>query len=92
MLTLEALKAMEPETIFASGTTIDGPEGLNMARTGKLLRWVAIRGGIHDWAIYAHFADLPAEEVARIGDKVSTESHIKRLVPCDDAAFEMYRY
>ena len=91
MLTLNDLKEMPPNTIFASGITIDGPEGVNMTGSGKELKWVAVRGGIHDWAIYIHFSNN-LEYVKNFGDKVHRESHIRMLVPCDDEAFEMYRH
>jgi hypothetical protein len=47
MLTLQALKDMKPG-IFTSGTTTDNPDGVNMTNSGQALRWVAVRGGIHD--------------------------------------------
>jgi len=46
MLTLEDLKNLEPNTIFAKGIIVDSPEGINMARSGKMLRWVAVRGSV----------------------------------------------
>jgi len=92
MLTIEKLKAMQPDTVFATGTANDNPNGLFMANTNKQLRWVAVRGSIHDWAIYCHFADKNEEYIKKCGDKVTFENHIKKLVPCDDEAFEMYRY
>lgn len=92
MLTLQELKDMEPDTIFATGTIVDSPDGINLANTGKTLRWVACRGGIHDWAIYAQAESWSADEVKRLGDKVGSEANIKKLVPCDDEAFAMYRY
>jgi hypothetical protein len=92
MLTLEQLKAMPERTIFATGVTTDTPDGLFMANTGRELRWVAERGGIHDWTIYCHFSEYDAEWVRRHGDKVFSENHIRKLVPCDDEAFAMYRY
>ena len=91
-MTLQQLKDMEPDTIFATGTANDDPQGLFMANTNRQLRWVAVRGGIYDWAIYCHFADKDVEWIKRQGDKVGMESHIKKLVPCDDEAFEMYRF
>jgi len=91
VLTLNQLKEMEPGTIFATGTANDEPDGLFMANTNRKLRWVAIRGGIHDWAIYCHFADKSEEWIARQGDKVHDEKHIKMLVPCDNEALKMYR-
>lgn len=91
-LTLAILKKLPENTIFARGETIDSPEGINMSRSGKPLRWVAERGGIHDWAIYIHFADHDYEWIRRHGDKVFFEDHIRKLVPCDSEAFRMYRY
>ena len=92
MVTLEQLKAMKPNAIFATGTANDDPEGLFMANTNRLLRWVAVRGGIWDWAIYCHFADRDEEWIKRHGDKVHDEKHIRKLVLCDDEAFTMYRF
>ena len=90
-LTLKQLKKMQPG-IFASGTVSDNPTGINITNSGKLLRWVAVRGQIHDWAIYCYWADASEEYVKDHGDKVYSEKNIKKLVPCSDKAFEMYRY
>ncbi len=92
ILTLEKLKAMQPNTIFASGVIVDNEKGINMTRSGKLLKWVAVRGGIWDWAIYCHWADKSWRWIKDSGDKVRFGNHIKKLVPCDDEAFKMYRY
>ena len=91
MLTLQELKDMEPG-IFATGTTTDDPAGINMTNSGAELRWVATRGGIHDWAIYIHHAYNDEVWIKANGDKVTGEANIKKLVPCDDEAFGMYRY
>ena len=92
MLTLEKLEEIKPHTIFATGTAIDNELGLFMANTGKELRWVAVRGGIADWAIYCHFADRDVEWIQRHGDKVHMESHIKMCMPCDEESFKRYRH
>lgn len=91
-LTLQELKDMESDSIFATGVVQDSPEGINMTNSGRDLRWVACRGGIHDWAIYVQDASWPAAMVKSNGDKVTSEHNIKKLVPCDDEAFGMYRY
>ena len=91
MLTLQQLKDMEPDTIFASGETTDDSNGVNMTGSGQALKWVATRGGIHDWAIYIQKADWSDQEVKRIGDKVHNRDNIKKLVPCDNEALAMYR-
>lgn len=90
-LTLQKLKDMDPDTIFATGETTDGPDGANMTGSGQALRWIATRGGIHDWAIYIHKASWSEDEIKRMGDKVHNRETVKKLVPCDDEALAMYR-
>jgi hypothetical protein len=58
-LTLKQLKEMEPNTIFARGLGFIEHPWFNNAKKylekdGKsiMVKWIAIRGGIHDWAIY----------------------------------------
>jgi hypothetical protein len=63
-----------------------------MCGTGRLLRWIAVRGFIHDWAIYVGIIENSNEKVRDFGDKVHNDNDIRRLVPCDDKAFEMYRH
>ena len=91
ILTIKKLKEMKPG-IFAQGITIDNPDGCNMSNSGKQLRWVAVRGDIHDWAIYCHYSDKDWEWIKRSGDKVCSKENIRKLVPCSKLAFEMYRY
>jgi hypothetical protein len=96
MLTLQQLKDMKPGT-FASGTLVDSPDQINLARTGNTVRWVAVRGGIEDWCIYAqnpHYGNLAWDEyrVKTEGDKITSEANIRKLVECDDEALKMYRY
>lgn len=92
MLTIQQLKDMPEFTVFAHGVTTDNPEGINMSGSGRSLRWLACRGQIHDWTIYAHFAENTDEWVRLNGDKVGSAENIKKLVPCDDEAYGMYRH
>ena len=92
MLTVEMLKAMPAGTIFASGLTTDNADGLNMNNSGKFVKWVACRGGIHDWAIYCCLGVESNQYIKDFGDKVHSERHIKNLVLCDKEAFKMYRH
>ena len=85
MLTLQKLKDMIPGD-FATGIGTY-PEIIDVE-----IRWVAVRDGYHDWVIYYLSSSQPAGIVVAHGDKMFTESIIKRLVPCDDEAWKMYRF
>lgn len=91
MLTLQQLKDMPDHTVFAHGETVNSPEGINMSNDGRSLKWVAKRGQIHDWVIYIGISSWDDSLIASNGDKVGSEDHIKKLVPCDDEAYKMYR-
>ena len=90
MLTVDMLKKMEPG-VFAKGEAVDSPLGINMTGSGRQLRWVAVRGGIHDWTIYCHWAFNTWDYIEKQGDKVFSEDIVKRIVPCDEEAYKMYR-
>jgi len=94
MLTLEDLKSMPPGTVFAHGEIENSMDGLYMTSSciGRMMLWVAKRGDYHDWVVYAHWADYGIDFVINSGDKVITAENIKKLVPCNDAAFKMYRH
>ena len=92
-LTLEWLKNAKSGEVIATGTAVDGPLGINMTNSGKMIRWAAFRGqGYHDWAIYCHWEGMSVEYIHDSGDKVTNHETIKKLVPCDDEAFAMYRH
>jgi len=85
MLTVKDLKEMSPG-IFRSGIT----------NTPLLhyepVSWVAVRGeGMEDWTLYYHLLGSTLEFVASNGRKIFTEELIRKLVPCDDEAFSLYR-
>ena len=90
-LTLEKLKKMKPNTVFEFKVS------RNDERT---FMWVAVRGDIHDWAIYTSLNAVPMQDfwagdkqgIAKHGQKVHDEKTIKELVPSDDEAFKMYRH
>ncbi len=71
------------------------------------VNWVAVRGGYHDWAIYHSLdanlthrdyldgfehLDATNEQIERGGAKLRREEEIKKFVPCDNKALEMYRH
>lgn len=83
---------MAPLTVFASGTVEDNQDGINMTNSDRLLVWVAKRGKIHDWTIYTHWAEYGKRYAETNGDTIMSTNFIKKLVPCDETAFNMYRY
>ena len=120
MLTIEKLKAMEPHTIFAKGETVILHPWFNNTKVTNLnekgepeeggryckVKWVAIRGGIHDWAIYhsldanlekANYLDgfshleRSWEDIADHGAKLRSLEKLKELVDPDEEALGMYR-
>ena len=118
-LTLEKLQMLPFGFVFAFGTFCDYPDDINIAGTGKTLHWVAKKGRINDWAIYAQYphwnekidpamfdqTTINLKEQERIeyerypllktelnGNKINSEYNIKKLVPCDDESFEIYRF
>jgi len=92
MLTLEKLKSLPPNEIFATGILLDNEDGLFMTGSNKELLWVAVTGEINDFAIYTHFTENSAEWIKRQGDKVHDERNIRRCIEMDDEAFARYRY
>jgi hypothetical protein len=93
MLTIEELKRMQPETIFAQGRNLI-KEYCDNLRGETEIDWIAIRGGIHDWAIYYQLSDKnwDTEMIQKYGIKLHNEIDIKKLVECDDESFAMYRH
>ena len=80
MLTIEQLKKMKPG-IFAFGIDLN-----------RDIKWVATRGNIYDWAIYLGRIEDNNEYIKKFGNKIYDESFIKELVPCNDEAWNMYRF
>lgn len=86
MLTKEMLESMPQDTVFATGV-VNEPGLYHIP-----VRWLAVRGGIADWAIYYHKEKMGIKYIRDCGDKCFTEEIIKKLVPCDEDAFKAYRH
>jgi|AntRauTorckE6833_2_1112554.scaffolds.fasta_scaffold91129_1 hypothetical protein len=84
MLTIESLKGMSPNKVFSFGQSSD------LDYFGHEFKWVAVRGGIHDWAMYYHHIDKDYDFIARCGDKVPQHIACKLIEASEDAA-NMYR-
>lgn len=91
MLTIEDLKSFSHEFIFACGM-------VNIPGSDKYEKWVAVRGVIHDWAIYRVVVEKSTntewdwDRIARWGDKIHSMERVKELVPCTEEAIKMYRH
>lgn len=102
-LTVDALKAMEPGKVFATGETTNDPEGVFMTRehSGRKLLWIAKRGDAYDWTIYIGWAErepgdhplapIDYDAIMSNGDKIMNDVSIRKLVPCTDEALSLYR-
>lgn len=88
-LTLELLSQMKEGEIFRTVTTrfqTFHEPGL------ATLTFVCVKGGNNDWAIYAGDENWPVWMIRNNGDKVTGKDLIKSLCPCNDEAFNRYRY
>lgn len=89
-LTMEQLEKFNPGQIFATGLSTNKSLCWPFR---KEVRWVAVRGhGIPDWAIYFHDSSREEDYIKQSGNKLHDEKLIRRFVPCEDDAFEMYRF
>lgn len=93
LLTDKKLDQMLPGEIINIGITTNDEQGVYMTedRKGTEMIWVAKRGGIGDWAIYADWKENGAARCISNGQKVTSEANIRKLVPCTDEAYKRYR-
>ena len=92
-LTFDEFKKLEHGKVFATGILPNSSEGILVTNNGGKLRWVAVKEGIEDWAVYFYWAkDSSIDFVKNHGNKVTTEEYIRRCVPCSNEVFDLYRY
>lgn len=115
-LTVEELDAMKPCEIFDFGFgNIEHPwfnnaNNVNTDGRSTVVKWVAARGGIHDWCIYhsmdanlvgeegfmyfngTHHLEADLRKIYQHGAKLVNKETIKKLVPCTEEAFNLYRF
>ena len=89
MLTKKMLEMLEPSTIFATGYAFT-PEGVQDVIKGTFMKWVAVRGGIWDWAVYAGETYHDEQNIADYGTKLYG-SEVKELILADEEAWNLYR-
>jgi len=94
MLRFEDFTKIRAHEIFAHGLQPDSPQGINLTGSGETLLWVAVKGDIDDFAIYAmpvELANWSAGRVRDFGDKIHDRKTIQRLLDCDDEVLARYR-
>lgn len=92
IITKALLEEARPEELLYEGTAVDGPTGLNIWGSGKTIRFVVIRGGIPDWAVYCGPIDWSVDKIAREGDKVIGRQNLENIAAFDYEVAKMYRY
>jgi len=55
VMTMEKFSKIEAHSPMCHGESIDNYTGINLSNSDQKLKWVAIKGGAEDWAIYAGF-------------------------------------
>lgn len=90
IITKELFDKIKPGEIFRVVTTRFQNFHEPMEETLTFVCVKAKGDGI-DWAIYAKRAGTYVEDIARYGDKVTSEENIRNICPCDDEVFQLYR-
>ena len=83
-LTREKLDGMQPGEIFASGIAKN--------EEGDKVKWVAVRGEIADWAVFAT-TDMGRDDewIKKFGNKIHSMVIVDQLIKADQTARDMYR-
>lgn len=91
-LDFAGLSKLPNDFIFATGVTVNSPEGIYMTNNnvGKELRWVATTGYGGDWMIYTYWHPTPISYVTDYGEKVMNKENVKKLVNCDTDSLSLY--
>ena len=92
MITEEVFDSIKEGEIFATGYTIDSPDGANMSNSGRVLRWVAVKGYGNDFAVYIGLATQPDFYILNNGDKVTDIHNLKKLLSCSEEVWKKYRH
>ena len=92
MMTIDKFRRIKPGEVFEQGVIENTPDGIYMTDGGGTLKYVAVKGGFDDWALYVHWAYHSWEYVRNCGDKVISEHHIRRVVDCSNEVYIKYRF
>lgn len=91
-MNINEFEKIEPGTVFAQGVASDSPDGLHMTGSGRMLRWVAVKGYNNDFSVYTHYDSKDFDFIKRQGDKVHDMSNIRNVLSVDDEVIKRYRH
>jgi hypothetical protein len=93
-MTLEEFNKIPDGEVFATGVLPNSPEGIYMTgeHFGESLKWIAIKGYAHDFAIYYHWFYYSEEYIKEQGQKVTSKGNILKCIPCDEEVINLYRF
>lgn len=93
MMTLEEFITLPFDKVFAKGILPNSSEGIYMTDYGQgnLLKWVAKKGRINDWAIYCFWNEMTFSFIETNGDKVHSKENIQKCIPCSEEVLKLYR-
>jgi len=82
VITADDINNAEPGTVLAE---------VKAVHNGRIVKAVAVRGGIADWAVYVGDVDDTTDHIARQGQKVFPELRDFPVAATKDA-IKLYRY
>lgn len=79
-----------PGQFICCGYSHDHKDGVNFQLSGKEVKWVAVKGGMGDWAIYFADLDKTLDWIKKHGYKLLKED-VRNLVDVSDEVLANYR-
>lgn len=78
--------------VIFRGEAEDSPLGLHLNRTGKMIKWMAIKGYVNDWTIYTEdcYRDMDWSEIMTNGHKI-LPSTAKQIINAPEEVWDMWR-
>ena len=93
-LTVKKLVKAEPGSILFSGEVKDDETGLVINGTGKILKYVVVRGHTyHSWCIYIEdcYLSMTIPEIKSYGNKIM-KTTARKFIRAQKDAWDLWRY
>lgn len=95
--TPELFEKIPNNSFFAKGFFVDDESGVNIAGTGNIVKWVAVKGDVEDWAIYFQNPFMGSfvqdfREIAEHGEKMYYIGDILSLMSITAEMMDLYRF